>query len=89
MNYTQKEQKMKDLTLIPFIYSIMFEEEYNEKTIDSAERAIINMVMKYRDGKKSFIVEIQRDDYKEYDVVDNNNYDDIVFSSSELSGYLR
>lgn len=80
---------MKDLTLIPFIYSIMFEEEYNEKTIDSAERAIINMVMKYRDGKKSFIVEIQRDDYKEYDVVDNNNYDDIVFSSSELSGYLR
>lgn len=80
---------MKDLTLIPFIYSIMFEEEYNEKTIDSAERAIINMVMKHRDNEKSFIVEIQKDDYKEYKIVENDNYNDIVFSSSELSEYIR
>ena len=80
---------MKDLTLIPFIYSIMFEEEYNEKTIDSAERAIINMVMKHRDNEKSFIVEIQKGDYKEYKVVENDNYNNIVFSSSELSGYIR
>jgi len=80
---------MKDLTLIPFIYSIMFEEEYNEKTIDSAERAIINMVMKYRDNEKSFIVEIQKGDYKEYKVVESDNHNDIVFSSSELSEYIR
>ena len=80
---------MKELTLIPFIYSILFEEKYNEKTIDSAERAIVDMVLKHRDNQDSFIVETVKEDYKEYTVI--KEYDEnkkIIFSSAELKDYI-